>query len=68
MIVLKKKKRSPITPVQRNNPYKKCISDPSNSVLIETTGVKDNLSYEVIRVMILNCQVCKLRTKEVTIV
>ena len=45
---------------------KKCLSDPSLIVPIEKFGVKDNISYEEVPVRILDRQVRKLRTKEVS--
>ncbi|WMV26221.1 hypothetical protein MTR67_019606 [Solanum verrucosum] len=43
----------------------KCMGDPSLIIPIEDIGIKDSLSYEEIPVQILDCQVHKLRTKEV---
>ncbi|WMV09083.1 hypothetical protein MTR67_002468 [Solanum verrucosum] len=45
---------------------KKCMGGPSLIIPIEDIGMKDSLSYEEIPVQILNCQVRKLRTKEVS--
>ena len=44
---------------------KKCISDSESIIPIEGLSVKDNLSYEVVPVEILDRQVKKLRNKEV---
>ncbi|WMV32193.1 hypothetical protein MTR67_025578 [Solanum verrucosum] len=44
---------------------KKCMGDPSLIIPTEDIGIKDSLSYEMIPVQILDCQVHKLRTKEV---
>nr|XP_009769407.1 PREDICTED: uncharacterized protein LOC104220269 [Nicotiana sylvestris] len=45
---------------------KKFMRDPSLVVPIEIIGVKDSLSYEEILVAILDRQIYKLRTKEIT--
>ncbi|WMV07475.1 hypothetical protein MTR67_000860 [Solanum verrucosum] len=45
---------------------KKCISDPNLVVLLESVRMKESLSYEEIPVEILDCQVRKLRNKEVS--
>ncbi|WMV19284.1 hypothetical protein MTR67_012669 [Solanum verrucosum] len=45
---------------------KKCKGDPSIIIPTEDIGIKDNLSCEEIPVLILDRQVCKLRTKEVS--
>ncbi|WMV33258.1 hypothetical protein MTR67_026643 [Solanum verrucosum] len=47
---------------------KKCMGDRSLIVPIENIGIKDNLSYEEIPIQNLDCQVRKLRTKEVALV
>ncbi|WMV14549.1 hypothetical protein MTR67_007934 [Solanum verrucosum] len=44
---------------------KKCMRDPSLIIPTEDIGIKDSLSYVEIHVQILDCQVRKLRTKEV---
>ena len=41
------------------------MGDPSLIIPIENIGIKDNLSYEEIPVHILDCQVRKLKKKEV---
>ncbi|WMV42060.1 hypothetical protein MTR67_035445 [Solanum verrucosum] len=45
---------------------KKCMGDPSLIIPTENISIKDNLSYEENPVQILDRQVRKLRTKEVT--
>ncbi|XP_027773734.1 uncharacterized protein LOC114077628 [Solanum pennellii] len=45
---------------------KKRMDDPSLIVPTEDIGINNSLSYEKIPVQILDCQVCKFRTKEVT--
>ncbi|WMV38472.1 hypothetical protein MTR67_031857 [Solanum verrucosum] len=45
---------------------KKCMDDPSLIIPTESIEIKDSLSYEEIPVQILDRQVHKLRTKEVT--
>lgn len=47
---------------------KNCMSDASLIIPTENIDVKDNLSYEEIPVDIIDHQVCKLRTKEVSLV
>ncbi|WMV33503.1 hypothetical protein MTR67_026888 [Solanum verrucosum] len=44
---------------------KKCIGDPTTVVPLESVGMKNNLSYEVVLVEILDRQVHMLRNKEV---
>ncbi|KAK4730141.1 hypothetical protein R3W88_023129 [Solanum pinnatisectum] len=44
---------------------KKCMGDPSLIIPTENITIKDSLSYEEIPVQILDCQVRKLRSKEV---
>ncbi|WMV29342.1 hypothetical protein MTR67_022727 [Solanum verrucosum] len=44
---------------------KKCMGDPSLIIPTENIGIKDSLSYEEIRVQIVDRQVRNLRTKEV---
>ena len=44
---------------------KKCIGDPSLIITTENIGVKDILYYEDIPLEILDCLVCKVRTKEI---
>ncbi|WMV59189.1 hypothetical protein MTR67_052574 [Solanum verrucosum] len=44
---------------------KKWMGDPSLIIPTEDIGIKDNVSYEEIRVQILDRQVRKLRTKDV---
>ena len=45
---------------------KKCMGDPSLIIPTEDIRIKDSLSYEEIPVHILDFQVCKFRTKEVS--
>ncbi|WMV08217.1 hypothetical protein MTR67_001602 [Solanum verrucosum] len=45
---------------------KKCVGDPSLIIPTEDIDIKDNLSYEEIHVQILDRQVRKLRTNEVS--
>ncbi|WMV24555.1 hypothetical protein MTR67_017940 [Solanum verrucosum] len=45
---------------------KKCMDCPSLIIPTEDIGIKDSLSYEEVHVQILDCQIRKLRTKEVT--
>ena len=45
---------------------KKCIANPESILPIEYLGVIENLSYEEVSVEILDCQVKRLRNKEVT--
>ncbi|XP_055802833.1 uncharacterized protein LOC129872024 [Solanum dulcamara] len=54
-----------IHPVFHMSMLKKYLGDPSIVVPIENIGVKDILSYEEIPVHTLDCQVHKLRTKDV---
>ncbi|WMV41910.1 hypothetical protein MTR67_035295 [Solanum verrucosum] len=51
--------------VFHNSKLKKCMDGPSLIIHTENIGIKDNLSYEEIPVDILDCQVRKLRTKQV---
>ncbi|WMV24085.1 hypothetical protein MTR67_017470 [Solanum verrucosum] len=44
---------------------KKCIGDPTTIVLLEDVRVKESLSYKDVPVETLDCQVRKLRNKEV---
>ncbi|WMV38250.1 hypothetical protein MTR67_031635 [Solanum verrucosum] len=44
---------------------KKCMGDPSLIIPTKYIGIKNSLSYEEIPVKILDCEVRKLRTKEV---
>ncbi|WMV30964.1 hypothetical protein MTR67_024349 [Solanum verrucosum] len=55
-----------VHPVFHISMLKKCMGDPSLIIPTEDIGINDTLSYEEITVQILDCQVRKLRTKEVT--
>ena len=44
---------------------KKYVGDPDSIVPLESVAVKDSLSYEDVPVEILDCQVRRLRNKEV---
>ena len=44
---------------------KKCVGDLASIVPLESAAVKDSLSYEDVPVEILDCQVRRLRNKEV---
>ncbi|WMV25751.1 hypothetical protein MTR67_019136 [Solanum verrucosum] len=54
-----------VLPVFNISTLKKCMGDPSLIISTKNIGIKDSLSYEEIPVQILDCQVRKLRTKEV---
>ncbi|WMV49704.1 hypothetical protein MTR67_043089 [Solanum verrucosum] len=54
-----------VHPVFHVSMLKKCMGDHSLIIPTEDIGIKDSLSYEEISVQILDCQVHKLRTKEV---
>ena len=43
----------------------KCVGDPASIVTLDSMAVKDSLSYEDVHVEILDCQVRRLRNKEV---
>ncbi|WMV49797.1 hypothetical protein MTR67_043182 [Solanum verrucosum] len=55
-----------LTPVFHVSMLKNCLGDPSLIVPTENIGIKDSLSYEDITPQILDHQVRKLRTKEVS--
>ena len=46
---------------------KKCVADPNSVVPLESVTVKYSLSYEDVPVEILDCQVRRLRNKEITL-
>ena len=54
-----------VHPIFHVSMLNKCMGDPSLIIQTENIGIKDDLSYEEIHVQILDCQVRKLRTKEV---
>ncbi|WMV25526.1 hypothetical protein MTR67_018911, partial [Solanum verrucosum] len=60
------KELAAVHPVFHISMLKKCMGDPSLIIPTKNIGIKDSLSYEEIPVQILDRQVCKLRTKEVT--
>ncbi|WMV33166.1 hypothetical protein MTR67_026551 [Solanum verrucosum] len=45
---------------------KNCVGDPASVLPLESVAVKDNLSYEVVPVKILDRQVRRLRNKKVS--
>ncbi|WMV33413.1 hypothetical protein MTR67_026798 [Solanum verrucosum] len=55
-----------VHPIFHISMLKKCMDDPSFIIPTEDIGIKDSLSYKEILVQILDRQVRKLRTKEVT--
>ncbi|WMV25943.1 hypothetical protein MTR67_019328 [Solanum verrucosum] len=55
-----------VHPVSHISMLKKCMGDPSLIIPTEDIRIKDSLSYEEIPVQILDRQVQKLRTKEVS--
>ncbi|WMV08002.1 hypothetical protein MTR67_001387 [Solanum verrucosum] len=57
-----------VHPVFHISMLKKCMGDPLLIIPTKNIEIKDNLSYEEIPVQILDRQVRKLRTKEVTLV
>ncbi|WMV24817.1 hypothetical protein MTR67_018202 [Solanum verrucosum] len=58
-------KLAPVHPVFHIFMLKKCIGNPMSIVPLEGLGVNENLSYEKVSGEILDCQVKKLRNKEV---
>ena len=54
-----------VHPVFHISLLKKCVGDPASIVPLETVAVKDSLSYEDVPVEILDCQVRRLRNKQV---
>ncbi|WMV08628.1 hypothetical protein MTR67_002013 [Solanum verrucosum] len=61
-------KLAAVHPVFHISMLKKCMRDPSLIIPTEDIGIKDSLSYEEKPVQIIDCQVHKLRTKEVALV
>ena len=57
-----------VHPIFHVSMLKKCLVDPSLDVPTENVEINDNLSDEDIPVQILDCQVRKLRTKEIALV
>ncbi|WMV29489.1 hypothetical protein MTR67_022874 [Solanum verrucosum] len=57
-----------VHPVFHVSMLKKCIRDPTSIVPLEGLGFRENLSYEVISIEILNRQVKKLSNKQVAFV
>ncbi|WMV40789.1 hypothetical protein MTR67_034174 [Solanum verrucosum] len=55
-----------VHPVFHISMLKKCMGDPSLIIPTEDIGIKENLFYEKIPIQILDRQVRKLRTKEVS--
>lgn len=47
---------------------KKCVGDHSFTIPVQDISVKDSLLYEVLPIKILNREVQKLKTKEITLV
>ncbi|XP_059316214.1 uncharacterized protein LOC132067101 [Lycium ferocissimum] len=54
-----------VHPVFHVSMLRKCVGEPSLVVPTDTITVKDSLTYEEIPIAIFDCQVRKLRTKEV---
>ncbi|WMV30607.1 hypothetical protein MTR67_023992 [Solanum verrucosum] len=54
-----------VHPVFHVSMLKKCMANNSLIIPTEDISIKDSLSYDEISVQILDCQVRKLRTKEV---
>ena len=55
-------------PVFHISLLKKCVSEPTSKVQLESVAVTDSLSYDDVPVDILDCQVRRLRNKEVALV
>ena len=58
-------KLAAVHPVFHISLLKKYVGDPSSIVPLESVAVKYSLSYEDVQVEILDCQVRRLRNKEV---
>ena len=54
-----------VHPVFHVSMIKKCIGNPESILPMEGQGVQKNLSYEEVPVKILDCQVKRLRIKDV---
>ena len=54
-----------VHPVFHISLLKKCVGDPDSIATLESVDVKDSLSYEDLPVEILDCQVRRLRNKEI---
>ena len=54
-----------VHPIFHISLLKKCVGDPASIVPLESMAVKDSISYEDVLVKILDCQVRRLRNKEV---
>ncbi|WMV49316.1 hypothetical protein MTR67_042701 [Solanum verrucosum] len=54
-----------VHPVFHISLLKKCMGDPTSIVPLESMAVKDSLTYEEVPVEILDCQVQRLRNKDV---
>ncbi|XP_019070688.1 uncharacterized protein [Solanum lycopersicum] len=57
-----------VHPVYHIYMLNRCLGDPSLIVPTENVDIKDRLFYEEVPIQISNCQVRKLRTKEVALV
>lgn len=59
---------SSIHPMFHKSMLRKCVGDPSLVVHIENVGVSNFLSYEEVPVEIFDRKVCRLWTKDVSLV